>query len=233
MLTTLDFDFDSGTLLYKGRNEVRRFDAHGQSIVVKRFRHRPLLLRIVESIFRKSKARRAYENALHIEEHGFSTPHPLGYVENRRCAVVGTTYYICCHTDSEAIRHRLIEHEPFDRQLATAYARFVARLHQAGVLHRDLNPTNVLFKASADGNYSFELIDTNRMRFYDGPVPKKQCMENLTLFWWLTPVYRYVLEEYARQRQWTPDDIDEAIRVKQRHDRRWVLRKRITHPLRK
>ena len=105
------------------------------------------------------------------------------------------------------------------------YAQYVASLHAAGVLHRDLNPTNVL----VDAENHFELIDINRMRFFDGPVPKNDCMENLTLFYWLTPAYRFILKEYARQRGWTEADIAEAIRVKERHDKRWIRRKKITH----
>ena len=132
------------------------------------------------------------------------------------------------------IRPRLIEQEPFDERLATDYARYVASLHEAGVLHRDLNPTNVLFSESGEpAAVSFELIDINRMQFFDGAVPKAACMENLTLFYWLTPAYRYILNEYARQRGWSEADVAEAIRVKQRHDRRWIRRKRLTHPFRK
>ena len=67
------------------------------------------------------------------------------------------------------------------------------------------------------------------MRFYEGgPVPKDACMENLTLFWWLTDVYRFVLDEYARMRGWSEEDIQTAIRVKQQHDRRWIRRKNFT-----
>ena len=219
---------DEGQLLYSGRNEVSEFVVDGLRLVVKRFKRHDLLKRIVYTFFRTNKARRSFENATRLRERGFATPHEVAFLEEKSGGMIRQVYYICEYTAAEPIRPRLIEQEPFDRLLATAYAHFVARLHEAGVLHRDLNPTNVLF-TEHDGNYDFELIDINRMRFYDGPVPKAECMENLTLFYWLTPAYRFILNEYAAARGWTETDIAEAIRVKERHDRRWVRRKKITH----
>ena len=224
--------FNEGTLLYHSRNEVRQFEIEGLQIVVKRFKRHNLLKRIIYSFFRQNKARRAFKNASQLRERGFCTPHEIAYIEERCCGLVSQVYYICTCTNAQPIRPRLIEQEPFDEALATAYACFVARLHEAGVLHRDLNPTNVLYMEQG-GDLKFELIDINRMRFYSGPVPKAECMENLTLFYWLTPAYRFILNEYARQRGWTETDIADAIAVKQRHDKAWVRRKRITHPLRK
>lgn len=219
------FEEKQGQLLYHGRNEVRLFEIDGHRLVVKRFKRHDWLKRLVYTFFRENKAKRAYVNALRLLERGFTTPTPIAYMEIHHQRLLCQVYYICAYTDSLPIRPRLIEQKPFDKQLAIVYARYVASLHESGVLHRDLNPTNVL----VDNNDHFELIDINRMRFYDGPVPKSECMENLTLFYWLTPAYRFILEEYARQRGWREADIAEAIRVKERHDKRWIRRKQITH----
>ena len=233
MLEKLPADFDCrGQLLYHGRNDVRLMEAEGLKLVVKRFKRHDIVKRVVYTFFRKSKARRAFENGQQLRARGFQTPRPVAYMEERTAGTISQVYYVCEFTDAEAIRPRLIEQEPFDEALATAYARFVATLHEAGVLHRDLNPTNVLYREQ-EGDYRFELIDINRMRFYDQAVPKTECMENLTLFYWLTPAYRFILDEYARQRGWSAADVAEAISVKERHDRRWRLRKKITHPFRK
>ena len=218
-----------GQLLYAGRNEIRLLHHDGLPIVAKRYKRHDAVKRIVYTWWRKDKALRSFEHARLLRERGFATPHEIAYIEERQLGLVSQVWYVSEYTDAMPIRPRLIEQQPFDTALATAYARFVAKLHKAGVLHRDLNPTNVLFSERDDG-FDFKLIDINRMTFYDQPVPKAACMENLTLFYWLTPAYRFILDEYARQRGWTQADIDQAIRVKERHDRAWVRRKRITHP---
>ena len=219
------FNRGEGQLLYKGRNQVRAFTVGSDNLVVKRYRRHDIFKTLSYTFFRKNKAQRAFENATALRKRGFRTPHEIAYIEERCCGFVTQVYYICLHTDAQPIRPRLIEQEPFDQQLAEAYACFVASLHDAGVLHRDLNPTNVL----VDNHMHFELIDINRMRFYDGPVPKVDCMQNLTLFYWLTPVYHFILNKYAQQRGWTEKDITKAIHVKEIHDRHWILRKKITH----
>lgn len=219
------FDDNQGELLYRGRNQVRSFEVDGRKLVVKRFKRNDIVKAMVYTLFRKNKARKSYENAMLLRQRGFTTPHEVAYMERRIAGLVTQVYYVCAYTDSEPIRPRLIEQEPFDKWLAVSYARYVASLHEAGVLHCDLNPTNVL--VDTDGH--FELIDINRMQFFDGAVPKAECMENLTLFYWLTPAYRFILNEYARQRGWTEADVAEAIRVKEVHDKRWIRRKKITH----
>lgn len=221
-----------GQLLYKGRNEIRSFETEGQTIVVKRYKRLNWINRIVYTFFRTNKARRSYENASRLRQRGFMTPHEIAYIEDKNKGLLTQVYYVCCYTNAEPIRTNLIRQKPFDKELAVAYAHFVATLHEAGVLHRDLNPTNVLY-TKHNGNYYFELIDINRMHFFEGPVPKAECMENLTLFYWLTDAYCFILNEYAFTRGWTEADIAEAIHVKKQHDKRWVRRKKIIHPFRK
>lgn len=222
------FDRGEGTLLYAGRNEVRLFEHGGVSLVAKRFRRHDVLKQVVYTFFRKNKARRAYANASLILARGFDTPAPVACMEDVRCGTVRQVYYICEYTSMQPVRGELIEKEPYNAALAAAYARFVASLHEAGILHRDLNSTNTLYSLD-NGRYHFQLIDINRMTFYNGTsVPKAERMENLTLLWRLTDVYMAVLEEYARECGWTRADVDRAVYVKQRHDRRWTRRKRFT-----
>lgn len=222
------FDRGEGTLLFSGRNEVRLFRHGDVCLVAKRFKRHDIVKQAIYTFFRKDKARRAFENAAAIRARGFDTPAPIAYIEDIRGGMIRQVYYICEYTDMRPVRDELIEKEPYNARLAAEYARFVASLHQSGILHRDLNSTNTLYRCDGNG-YRFQLIDINRMTFYDGkPVPKAERMENLTLLWRPDDMYMDVLEKYAAACGWTPEDIDRAVYVKLRHDRRWTRRKKFT-----
>lgn len=225
------FDDGAGSLLYAGRNEVRLFEHNGKRIVAKRFKRHDILKQIIYTFFRKNKAARAFANAAAIRARGFDTPVEIACIEDVRGGLICNVYYICEYTDMQPVRSELIEKEPFNAALAVDYAHFVAALHNSGILHRDLNSTNVLFRKNGD-RYSFQIIDINRMAFYAGAsVPKAERMENLTLLWRLTDVYMAILEEYAAVCGWTEADIARAVLVKKRHDARWTRRKRFTGAL--
>lgn len=227
-IESLPLRFSNGRLLYSGRNEIRSFLYGDKTLVVKRFGEMNLIKKVIYTFFRSDKAIRSYNNSLKLLQRGIATPEPFAYIAIKRHGLLDELYYVSAETKAKDVKSELIEREPYNEPLMKAYATFVALLHDKGILHRDLNPTNVLYEQSDDGNYTFSLIDVNRMTFYDGPVPKAECMENLTLFWWLTPVYRAVLKVYADKRGWTQADIDRAIRVKERHDKRWIRRKNFT-----
>lgn len=232
-IETLPARFADGELIYNGRNQIRRFDIGGQTFIVKRFKRLDPLKRVIYTWLRADKALRSYRNSMKLLHRGVSTPEPIAYVAEYEGKLKSSLYYVSAMTTATDVKSELIEREPWNEPLLQAYARFVALLHEHGILHRDLNPTNVLYEQTPDGEYTFTLIDVNRMTFYDSAVPKAECMENLTLFWWLTPVYEAVLKVYASCRGWTSEDIAEAIRVKQRHDRRWKRRKGFTGLLKK
>lgn len=220
-------------ILHNGRNKIVLCNSpEGEKLVIKKYKKHNIIKQIAYTLFKPNKAKRSFNNAIELRKRGFETPREVAYLEKRSLGFIDQVYYICAYTDKEAIRKNLIDTTPFDKELATNYARYVACLHSNGVLHRDLNPTNVLFCKNGD-EYKFELIDINRMRFYHNEVPKAECMENLTLFWWLSDVYKFVLDVYANARNWNNDDIEKAIETKQRHDRSWVRRKKITGYLKK
>lgn len=221
-------DSSNCKVLYNGRNKIVQLEpCKGHTLVVKKYKRHDWFKSIVYTFFKPNKARRSFENAQELRHRGFETPHEAAYIEKKERGLITQVYYICAYTAKEPVCAELIEKEPFNRELATAYAQFVASLHDAGILHRDLNSTNVNYEKN-DTGYTFELIDINRMEFYKGAVPKAECMENLTLYSAFTDMFKYVLNSYAVARKWAQSDIEQAIKVKQRHDRNWLRRKRFT-----
>lgn len=226
-IANLPSRFDSeGTMLYKGRNTVKRYDApDGSKWVVKRYKKPSLPQAFIYTFVRKGKAERAFRNAAMFRQRGVSTPHEIAYIEEKDNGLMAYSYYICENTDAHPIAEKL-EADDFDHSLADAFARFVARMHVSGAMHKDLNPTNVLYETTADG-YEFSVIDINRASFTaDGsPCPTANCLNNLTLFTGRMPLFRYVARRYAESRGWPDSMIQAAVDCKIKHDKRWRRRK--------
>ena len=226
----------SGTVIYKGRNTLKAFNVGGCHFVVKKFKTLDFLKGVIYTFFRKTKARRSYENAQTLQSRGIDTPSPIAFIESRRCGLNSETFYICEHTDYREIAEELNVSEDFNKSLAEAYGRFAATLHEKGILHYDLNSGNVLFKSESESDYHFQLIDINRMKFMpEGTaVPMDDCLENLTLFTGNLKLHAFVAESYAKQRGFDINEfVAKASERKRIHDKAWRRRKRITHPFRK
>lgn len=217
-----------GVVLYDKRNQVRCFDVADEKFVIKRFKRLSLWRAVMYRFFRRNKALRAYDNALRLLQLGISTPDPVAWASEGRFY-----FYICMYTSDASVKEELVQRNPVRQEMVRPYALFIAQLHRLGVLHRDFNPSNVLFKEGEDGSFSFSLIDINRMRFYgEGGVPKNACMRNLsTIFWEPDGVFLEVLDCYASVRGWSAEDVAEAVRRKIHSNKVYARRKHWAHPI--
>jgi tRNA A-37 threonylcarbamoyl transferase component Bud32 len=219
-------------VLYAERNVIKRFavdhtDEILNRVVVKRFKFPNMAQRIVYSFFRDSKAKRAFRNATELHRRGISTPREIACVEQWKNGLFAYGYYVSGSDDAPPIREKLIEQADFDRVMAEDFAAFAAGLHTKGILHHDLNSTNVLYH-KAGGRYRFSVIDINRMDFLpEGEEPSRHaCFDNLTRFTGRMDLFEYVARCYARERGWDAGEtIEEAIAVKNKHDEQWQRRK--------
>lgn len=227
---------NGGTVLWDGRNKIRAYDMAMQHdggtlcrVVVKRFKHLSLIQKIVYA-FRRHKAQKAYRNGLLLVSRGFDTPMPIAFVELRRGLWLEDAYYICGSTSLPCIEGET-DRDDWNASLATDFGAFVARLHDKGVLHHDLNDTNVLFERDEAGHYRFEVIDINRMKFYpeSEAIPMEECIENLTRFTGRIDLFDHVIRAYAKVRGFDVEAMSKrGVAQKLRHDRRWRRRKRIS-----
>lgn len=236
-------NFDTeGIVIFSGRNTIKKFmfrrhvnsaDTQSMKIIVKRYKRPNFFQKIAYTFFRPTKARKAFYNGLELQYRGFNTPESIAYIETKKLGLIDYCYYICREDYSHPIAERLNDRHDFDREMAKEFARFAARLHDSGILHHDLNSTNVLYRESTDDSnakYSFSLIDNNRMTFYQGEMPsEKECMENLTRFTGRMDLFEYVAEEYCRCRKNSGITKDRLIAQKLLHDKRWRRRKAIVH----
>ena len=222
---------EGGTLLWGGRNKIKSYAVEPALadgvIVVKRFK-RPNAIQALGYLFRAHKARKAYLNGMQLVERGVQTPVPVACVEIKNGPWLQDAYYICGATSLPCIEGQT-DRDDWNKELASAFAKYAATLHNRGVLHHDLNDTNVLYSAAADGGYDFTVIDINRMAFYaDGAqIPVKECIENLTRFTGRIDLFEYVARVYAEARGLDVEPFaQKAVAQKLRHDRNWYRRKR-------
>lgn len=190
-----------GETIYLKRNHIKVMTApDGTNINVKRYRVPGGINRYVYSSgIRKPKGERAYLYPQRLLERGIDTPEPVAYIEERCCGLLGYSYFVSVqcdypHTMYELGNAREGEYE----DIAVAFARFTADMHERGVLHLDYSPGNILYDRDNDGTYRFSVVDINRMRF--GDVDMKRGAAAFRRIWGPKRFFVMVVAEYARSR---------------------------------
>lgn len=209
--------------IYSGRNKLWAAPFRGRNVVVKQFRS-DLKSRIVYALF-SSKSSRSLRNAVEISRRGIDTPAPVASAEWRgKCHGLLKSYYICEETSTINLAEAF---ERYGREAVESFASFVAELHKKGIRHDDLNNTNVRVTRNADGTLTFSLIDLNRMKLYNGPVPLARCFRNMCRFSRPDENFKIFLKEYLRVRKLPEHYYDAALAVKLRHEKRVTRKKRL------
>ena len=161
--------FDThGELLYDvGRNLVKRFRLGETDVVVKRFGRITSFNRLMYATVRESKAMRAYAYASKLQSVGVSTPDGIAVLETCSEGVLQESYFVSAYSDYRSLLH--LRGFTWEQQeyfpLLDALAAWLCEVHDKGILHQDLNIGNILYREQAEGKFSFQLIDNNRMKF--------------------------------------------------------------------
>lgn len=217
--------YNRNDVLHSARNTIWKFCDGDLKIAVKKFRN-SFKTMFLYSI-RKSKARRSYENALLLMKRGDLTPEPIGYVESRGIMhTLLASWYLCEFKDSISLDEAIDEYGlPCIKQ----FALFVARLHENGIRHDDLNSTNVRVFIDSAGDISFALIDLNRMKIYESgkTVPLNECFGNICRFSNHDEKFLCFVNAYIDARQLPDRFYNIMISVKKKHDRRVDMKKYI------
>lgn len=192
-----------GKDLYSDRNVIRTLNVDGVKLCVKRYGPLSLRGRLAVKIYKASKGKKAYFRPLELRERGFESPEPVAFVKYNRGLITSTTYFVCLLSDyrhnlgnvsalSEEERNAVIEH----------FARFAARLHEDGFLHRDFSSDNILYDKVND-RYHFALIDTNSLRT-GRPVSIEKGCANFARLLGDEDFFTRLADAYARARNADP-----------------------------
>ena len=154
--------------IYDKRNIIKIIEFENQKYIVKSFKKPHLLNQIVYRFFRESKAKRSFDNSIHLQRIGVHTPKPIGYIEFPTRFRFLDSFYISAFFDFDfEIRAVLADEEFEDRDnILQKFIEFTYNLHQKGVHHIDYSPGNILVK-KIGGGYLFSIIDVNRMKFVE------------------------------------------------------------------
>lgn len=208
-IKSLPETFESGgTTLYKARNTVKKFTCDGIDLIVKRYKRPNAVQRVVYTLFRPSKAARAYSYANILLDRGYATPTPIAYIEIKKGGLINECYFISTVTTDTPLYDALVETPDFDRELAAKLAQYVAQMHIDGVMHGDPNLNNILYNREEDGTTHFTLIDTNRSTFKSN-LSKSSCISNLVRLTHRRDLLEYLISRYAEYRKW---DVDDTVR---------------------
>lgn len=207
-----------GTTIHDGRNMIKVFTSpDGLQLNVKRY-HRPSAFNAVvySTSLRKPKGLRAYTYPPILAAKGIETPEEVAYIEERNAlGMIGFSYFISVQCDYPRRLYEVGNAAPeVYEPLAMALARLAAKMHDAGILHRDFSPGNILWDIR-DGEYRFSVVDINRMGF--GPVDIKAGCSNFARLWGPKRFVSILVREYARLRGFDPDkaeDITMACRFR-------------------
>lgn len=198
-MTSLPEQFNRlGEVIYEERNCIRTMETAGLRLCVKRFHAPRGLNKLVYTCLRRPKARRAYENALRLLRMGIATPAPVGYLLQYKGGLLAESYLVTLESGLKQTMYLFRDGVTEGREeLIAAFGRYAARLHNAGVWHKDFSPGNILLDRDEKG-WHFELVDINRMRF--GHVSQKAGCRNLCRLWGKSDFFEMLAETYAYER---------------------------------
>lgn len=189
----------SGTTIYKDRNEVKVMEWNGCLINVKKYTIPNVINRVVYTTLRKPKAVRAYHYANILKENGISTPEPIGYRFEKEGIILGYSYLVTIHLPSQKMLYEFGEGGVEGREdIVRGVGAFAGKLHEAGILHLDFSPGNVLYDRVDSGEIKFNLVDINRLSF--GQVSIRKGCASFARLWGGKEFLDLLSESYAKAR---------------------------------
>ncbi|HBJ89294.1 MAG TPA: hypothetical protein DDZ21_04930 [Gammaproteobacteria bacterium] len=165
-------------LIAGGRNQNVRlmlpFQGGRLAVMVKSFGKQKRWKDYVDIRYRKTKAQRSFEAALHLKTNKVGTPAPVAFLERRCGNRLEESYFISLFEEQVTSFHDQIistlNGEPTCGELAPMLAR-VAELcramHDAGFIHHDLGNQNILLPQGEESDSGCaQIIDLNRGRIF-------------------------------------------------------------------
>ncbi len=195
----LNFDSNGKDLAIGKRNKIKIFEQDSFQINIKSFKKPPIFKSIIYKFFRKSKAKRSFENANFLIKKNIGTPKPIAYIEYHSFMGLKKSYYICEQHNCDLLFRDIVESDykyPDTENILKQFAKFTYNIHEAGIEFKDHTPGNTLITKKENGQYAFALVDLNRMNFHNH-IGFELRMKNLSRISALESAVKTISYEYA------------------------------------
>jgi len=220
--------FGEGDLVVKGsRNTIKTNFLGTEKVSIKFFQKPGIFKSLIYSFFRSTKAKRSFDYANYLLEHGIPTPYPVAFIEERNSlGLLGESFYICHQLEYDFTIRELI-HDPLfpeRKEILEQFTEFTFKMHEANVNFLDHSPGNTLIVSKGNSQYDFFLVDLNRMKFEDLSI--EQRMDNFKKMWLSKGMVQIIAKKYAQLSQQPEDKLLLILMEKSQQFKRKTARKK-------
>ena len=139
------------TLKHDRTTTVVKIQVRGIFLVIKRY-NRKSLLHGFTRLWRTTRARRSFDAARWLLQHGILTAMPLAFIENRSFGALnhGAYYLSLCHPGDNLLRQLnsgAIKNHDFDA-LLSEFGRLFTLLRRANAAHGDMKISNFIYHSN-------------------------------------------------------------------------------------
>ena len=220
--------FGEGDLVVKGsRNTIKTNFLGTEKVSIKFFQKPGIFKSLIYSFFRSTKAKRSFDYANYLLEHGIPTPFPVAFIEERGpLGLLGESFYICHQLEYDFTIRELI-HDPLfpeRKEILEQFTEFTFKMHEANVNFLDHSPGNTLIVNKGNCQYDFYLVDLNRMKFENLSI--EQRMDNFKKMWLSKGMVQIIAKKYAQLSQQPEDKLLSILMEKSQQFKRKTARKK-------
>ena len=198
--TLRDFEedfFQNQNILNDDRNIIKVMKLGEVETVIKSFKTPNLFQAIIYKFFRKSKAKRSFENSKLLKGRGVNVPEPLGYIEVFDSFRLKQSYFISSRLEYDFTLDFATEKKSEDyRRILENFIHFTHDLHKKNILHLDYGVGNICIQKHKE-EYKFFLVDLNRLR--DGVVSSERGFKNLAHISKDPEINKILSDEYSKR----------------------------------